>query len=53
MFAYDTIVASQRERNTLTCFNEKVQIKNVNLATPYFIFPKINLLWLARSLYTN
>ena len=53
MSAYDATVASQRERNNLTCFNEKVQIKNVNLATPYFIFPKINLLWLARSLYTN
>ena len=44
MYAYDATVASQRDRNTLTCFNKKVQIKNVNLATPYFIFPKMNLL---------
>ena len=44
MSAYDTTVVSQRERNILTCFNEKVQIKNVNLATLYFIFPKMNLL---------
>ena len=44
MFAYDANIVSQRERNALTYFNEKVQIKNVNLATPYFIFPKMNLL---------
>ena len=44
MSAYDATVASKRERNALTYFNEKVQIKNVNVATPYFIFPKINSL---------
>ena len=40
MSAYDAIVVSKKERNALTYVNEKVHIKNVNLATPYLIFPK-------------
>ena len=44
MSAYGATTVSERERNALIYFNEKVQIKNVNLATPYFIFPKMNLL---------
>ena len=43
MSAYDAKVVSQGERNVLTYFNEKLQTKNVDLATPYFIFPKMNL----------
>ena len=43
MSAYDATIVSQRERNILTYFNEKGQIKNVNLAIPYFIFPKMNI----------
>ena len=44
MSAYDATVVSKKDKNALTCFNEKAYIKNVNLATPYLIFPKINLL---------
>ena len=44
MSAYDVTIVPQRERNISTCFNEKVQIKNVNLATLYVILPKMNLL---------
>ena len=31
-----TVIVSQRERNTLTCFNEKVQNNNVKMET--FVF---------------
>ena len=44
MSVYDTTVVLQKERNAITYFNEKVQMKNVNLGTLYFIFPKIKLL---------
>ena len=33
IYAYDATVVSQRERNALTCFNEKVYIKNVKMKT--------------------
>ena len=33
MFVYDGNIVPQRQRNVLTCFNEKGQIKNVKMET--------------------
>ena len=33
MSVYDGNIVPQRQRNVLTCFNEKVQIKNVKMET--------------------
>ena len=33
MSIYDVAIVPQRQRNVLTCFNEKVQIKNVKMET--------------------
>ena len=43
---YDATIVSQRERNALTCFNEKVQFKNVkmepfSIRLPAFASPPI------------
>ena len=38
MSVYDATIVSQRVRNVLTCFNEKVQTKNVKMET-LAIFP--------------
>ena len=31
MSVYDATIVSQRVRNALTCFNEKVRVKNVKM----------------------
>ena len=33
MSAYDATIVPQRQRNVLTCFNEKVHIKTVKMET--------------------
>ena len=33
MSVYDVIIVPERQINVLTCFNEKVQIKNVKMET--------------------
>ena len=33
MFLYDATIVPQRQRNVLTCFNGKVQIKTVKMET--------------------
>ena len=33
MSVYDATIVWQKERHALTCFNEKVQIKNVKMET--------------------
>ena len=44
-----TFIVSQRERNALTCFNEKVQINNIKMETfsirPPACLPLFQQLW--------
>ena len=40
MSVCDATIVPQRQRNVLTCFNEKVQIKNVKMET-FSIHPPI------------
>ena len=41
MSVYDVTIVPQRQRNVLTCFNEKVQIKTVKMET--FLYPSTHL----------
>ena len=53
MCVYDATIMPQRERNSLTCSNEKVQIKNIKIETVSMGPPARQLAVLAIVTNTN